>query len=157
VEAGLKYPEKQIPKTVRDLAGQIKVAILSLPRRKFLTTILSDEEIWDFDGTYYSLEQGVENLRKRFGEAKANQILEMLAQSKAHHAAGWRLNGQQVVPDGPGWQEVCLGNHLLQDTEMVVRDRQPWAYPKDLYRWPTNPWHPELSEADLLNKDEPEN
>jgi hypothetical protein len=152
----LKYPEKQIPKTVRDLAGQIKVAILSLPRRKFLTTILSDEGVWDFDGTYYSLEQGVENLRKRFGEAKSNQILDMLAQSKAHHEAGWQQNGQRVVPDGPGWREVCLGNHLLQDVEMVVRDRQPWAYPKALYRWPTNPWHPELSEADLFNKDEAE-
>jgi hypothetical protein len=149
----MKYNERLIPKTVSDLAGQIKVAILSLPSRKFMTTILSDESSYDFDGTFYSLQQGVENLRKKFGDAKANEILEMLAQSKAHHETGWASNGEKYAPKGPGWRDVCLGNYLLQDVEMVVRDRQPWAYPKELYRWPINPWHPELSEADLQKKD----
>jgi hypothetical protein len=35
---------------------------------------------------------------------------------------------------------------------MAIKDRQPWAYPKELYRWPVSPWLPELSEADLLDK-----
>ena len=119
-----------------------------------MKTIIQDESSYDFEGTFYSLEQGVENLRKKLGDDKANQLLEMLGQSKAHHEAGWAMNGEKVAPQGPGWPEVCLGNHLLQDIEMVVLDRQPWAYPKEPYCWPVNPWHPELSEADLLNKDD---
>lgn len=149
----MKYREALIPTTVRDLKSQIKVAILCLPQRKFMRTILEKEDPYDFDGMFYSIERGIENLRKKFGDTKANQLREMLAQAKAHHEEGWQLNGGEYAPKGPGWREVCLGNYLLQDTEMVVMDRQPWAYPKELHRWHYNPWHPELSEADLLNKD----
>jgi hypothetical protein len=81
------------------------------------------------------LERGVENLRKRFGDAKADQLLDMIRQAKAHHDAGDKL-----------------GSRLLQDVEMLVADRQPYAYPKELYRWPTTHSLPELSEADLLEK-----
>ena len=44
----------------------------------------------------------------------------------------------------------------LQDVEMVVADRQPYAYPKELYRWHVDGSLPELSEADLLNRGEAE-
>jgi len=80
------------------------------------------------------LELGVENLRKRFGDAKADQLLDMIWQAKKHHEANDKL-----------------GSRLLQDVEMVVADRQPYAYPKQLYRWPTDLTHPKLSEADLAN------
>lgn len=60
----------------------------------------------------------------------------MLAQAKAHYEAG----------------EGRLGGPLLQDVQMVVMDRRPSAYPKELYRWPIDPSLPELSEADLLKK-----
>jgi hypothetical protein len=46
-----------------------------------------------------------------------------------------------------------LGSRLLQDVEMVVADRQPYAYPKELYRWHLDASLPELSEADLLDRD----
>jgi len=80
---------------------------------------------YDFDGAYYVLECGVENLRKRFGDAKADQLLDMIRQAKAHHESGDEL-----------------GSRLMQDVEMLVVNRRPYAYPKELYRWSSNPGSP---------------
>lgn len=125
----MKYA--RIPETAGELRDQIADTMLRAPRRQF-----PDYE--DFDGVFYSIFKCVENLRKRFGDAKADQVLEMLAQAKAHYEAG----------------ENELGGALMEDTNMVVMKRQPWAYPKDLYRWAVDPLLPEVSEADILNKED---
>jgi hypothetical protein len=127
----MKYKESFIPKKSRSLVDYISNVMLSAPKRKFL-------EYEDFDGAFFCLGQGVENLRKRFGDAKADQLLEMLDQAKAHYVAS----------------ENQLGGALMEDAKMVVMKRQPWAYPKDLYRWVLDSSLPEVSEADLLNKDD---
>lgn len=161
------YPERIVPKTLRELTDQIAVAIGGSVKRRFSTSIIDGRPYYDFDGIFYSISKGIENLRKRFGDFKADQLLDMLAQAKAHHEEGWRLTGGEDPPQNkprwweskdastemPGWWQRRLGNALLQDTEMVARGRQPWAYPKELYRWPLDPSLPELSEADLLKKD----
>jgi hypothetical protein len=130
------YREGTIPKTPGQLRDQIGVAILSVPKRKFPCSVIDGNPYWDFEGIFYSIQKGAENLRKRFGDAKANQLLEMLAQAKVYYETG----------------ENRLGGPLLQDTQMVLMDRQPWAYPKELYRWEVDSSLPEISEADLLNK-----
>jgi hypothetical protein len=89
-------------------------------------------------GVFYSMFKSVNNLRKRFGDAKADQVLEMLVQAKAHYEAG----------------ENQLGGALMEDTNMVVMKRQSWAYPKELYRWAVDPLLPDVSEADILNKED---
>jgi len=127
----MKYREGTIPKTAGELRDRIADTMLRAPKRQF-------PDSYDFDGTFYSMSRGVESLRKRFGDVKANQLLEMLAQAKAHYEAG----------------DNKLGGALLEDTKMVVMKRQPWAYPKDLYRWAVDSSLPEVSEADLLNKDD---
>jgi len=163
----LLYPERLIPKTVRELTDVLGVAILSSPTRRFPSTIFDGKPFFDFDGVFYSIGQGVENLRKKLGDAKADQLLDMLAQAKAHHEEGWRLTGGRPPPenkpgwwenkDAPtemtGWWQTRIGNALLQDMQMVVGGRQPWAYPKERYRWPLDPMLPELSNADLLKRD----
>jgi hypothetical protein len=92
----------------------------------------------------------------------------MLAQAKAHHEEGWQLTKGKKPPKNrpnwweskeastemPGWWQRRLGNALLQDMQMVIMKRQPWAYPKELYRWGVDSSLPELSEADLLSKDD---
>ena len=118
----MKYYEETIPKTAGELRDHISDTMLRAPRRQF-------PESYDFDGTFYSMSRGVENLRKRFGDAKANQILEMLAQAKVHYEAG----------------ENKLGGALMEDANMVVMKRQPWAYPKELFRWAVDPLLPEVS------------
>jgi len=125
----MRYREGTIPRTVGQLRDRIGDTILRAPRRQF-------PETYDFDGTFFSMERGLENLRERLGHAKADQLREMLSQAKAHYEDG----------------DNRLGGGLLNDAEMVLIDRQPWAYPKELYRWAKNPWLPELSEADLLDK-----
>jgi hypothetical protein len=120
----MKYREGTIPKTKRELRDAIIDTLMRAPTRHF-------PESYDFDGAYYSLERGVENLREKFGNAKADQLLDMIRRAKMHHETGDKL-----------------GSRLLQDVEMVVADRQPYAYPKELYRWHLDASLPELSEAE---------
>lgn len=127
----MKYRESLIPNTKSRLRDLIVTTLMRAPTRHF-----PKDYSLDLDGSYYSLERGIENLRKKFGDAKADQLLDMIRQAKAHHEANDKL-----------------GSRLLQDVEMVVADRQPYAYPKELYRWHIDSSLPELSEADLLNKD----
>lgn len=129
----MKYIEGVIPETAGELRAFISDTMLRAPTRKF-------PDYKDFDGAFYILFKGVDNLRKRLSDAKANQVLEMLAQAKAHYEAG----------------ENKLGGALMEDTKMVIMKRQPWAYPKGLYRWAVDPLLPEISEADILNKDDTE-
>ena len=127
----MKYNERVIPQTTGELRAFISDAMLRTPEREF-------DDYEDFDGAFYVLSKGVENLRKRFGDVKANQVLEMLTQAKAHYEAG----------------ENKLAGALMEDAKMVIMKRQPWAYPKELYRWAVDPSLPEISEADYLNKED---
>jgi hypothetical protein len=127
----MKYLEGAIPKTKQQLLDRIASAMLRVPRRHF-----PEGYGHDFEGTFYSIERGVGNLRRKIGDSKADQLLEMLSQAKAHYEAG----------------DNKLGGSLMEDTKMVLMDRQPWAYPKELYRWGADVSLPELSEVDLLNK-----
>lgn len=126
----MKYRDSLAPKTKSQLRDRIVTTLMRAPTRQF-----PEDYGLDFEGAYYSLEKGVENLRKKFGDAKADQLLDMIRQAKAHHEAGDKL-----------------GSRLLQDVEMVIADRQPYAYPKQLYRWHVDASLPELSEADLLDQ-----
>jgi len=128
----MKYRETLIPTTVGRLRDHLVATLMRAPTRHF-------ERGEDFDGAYYVLERGVENLRKAFGDKKADQIIDMLRQAKAHHEAGDKL-----------------GSRLLQDVDMVIANRKPYAYPIELYRWPKDPDLPQLTEQDLLNKDSDE-
>ena len=125
----MKYLEGAIPKSKAGLRDLISDTMLRAPRRQF-----PDTE--DFDGVFYSAVRGVENLRNILGVAKANQLLDMLAQAKNHYLAS----------------ENRLGGALMEDTKMVLIGRQPWAYPKELYPWTVDSSLPEVSESDLLNK-----
>jgi hypothetical protein len=132
------YREGTIPKSKNQLRDQIGVAILSVPKNRFSCSPVDGNPYWDVDGIFFSIRAGVENLRKHLGDAKANQLLEMLAQAKTHYEAG----------------ENRLGGPLLQDTQMVLMGRQPWAYPKALYRWEVDSSLPEIADIDLLNRDD---
>ena len=125
----MKYREETMPKSPGELRDRISDTMLRAPRRQF-------PEGYDFDGAFFVMSRGVENLRNRLGNAKADQLAEMLTLSKAHYEAG----------------DNELGGALMEDTKMVLMGRQPWAYPKEHYRWSVDPLLPEVSEADLVNK-----
>jgi uncharacterized protein with von Willebrand factor type A (vWA) domain len=127
----MKYA--RIPETADELKAQISDAMLRAPEREF-------DYYEDFDGVFYSMFKCVENLSKRLGDVKANQLLEMLVQAKAQYVAG----------------ENKLDGALMEDTKMVIMNRQTWAYPKELYRWTIDYSLPEISEADILNKNDTE-
>ena len=126
-----KYSEGTIPKT----PGQLCDAVV------FMSAYAADLKFprWtglNFEGAFHRLFQGVENLRKRFGDSKSDQLLDMLRQAKTHFEAG----------------EDFLGARLTQDIEEVIFDRLPFAYPKDRYRWPIDPNARPVVPMDLLRK-----
>ena len=127
----MKYLEGAIPKSKGELKALLSDIMLRAPGRQFPATK-------DFDGAFYSAMRGVENIRGRMTESKASQLLEMLAQAKAHYEA----------------DENKLGGALMEDAKMTIMGRQPWAYPRELYRWTIESGLPEISEADILNKDD---
>jgi hypothetical protein len=112
------YPERIVPKTFRELTDQVGVAILCSSKREFPASIVNGQPYYDFDGIFFSIGQGIENLRKRFGDTKANQLLDMLARAKAHHEEGWRRTGGKSGPEGwleskdaktTGWWQTRIG------------------------------------------------
>lgn len=109
----MRYREESTPTTVQGLQDRLVWVSAHAQTRSFPD--YSD----DFDGSFFSLERGVENLRKRLGDELADQAIDMIRQAKAHYEAN----------DG-------LGTRLIQDIEEIIRSRPPFAYPKRLYRWP---------------------
>lgn len=126
----MKYSKALIPVTLTDMRASISTAMLRCPKRHF-------EHYEDFDGVFFCLMTGVENLRPRLGETKARQLIEMLTLAKGHYEAG----------------DSRLGGALMEDAKMLVIGRQPWAYPQEPYRWPRDPALPELSESDYSAKE----
>lgn len=125
----MKYSENTVPKTKRELRDTIVFTFAHAPDLKF-----PDWCGLDFDGAFQRLFRGIENLRNKLGAEKADQLIDMLAQAKAHYEAG----------------EQKKGTPLMQDIDMVIINRRPFAYPKELYRWPIDPSLPEISNADLI-------
>ena len=125
----MKFREGLIPKTRRELRDAIIDLLMRAPTRRF-------PESYDLEGAYLMLQRGVENLRQSFGDSKADQLLDMIQQAKLHHQ----------------WNDK-LGSRLLQDAEMVVADRQPYAYPKERYRWKVDHSLPDSTEADFPSDD----
>lgn len=128
----MKYSENTIPKSPGQLRDAITFTLVHANQGSF-----PDWCGLDFEGAFYQLLRGVENLRKRFGEAKANQLADMLEQAKTHYKAG----------------EVKWGSWLMQDSQEVIADRRPFAYPKDMYRWPIDPRARDVQPSDLERED----
>ena len=127
----MKYSERTIPKS----RGQLRDAMVFTQVHAYDHSF-ADWSGLDLDGAFYRLSRGVETLRGRLGDAKADQVLDMLHQAKAHFDGG----------------QGKLGSWLMQDTEEVIYDRRPFAYPKDLYRWPIDPKARDVTPADLINE-----
>jgi hypothetical protein len=124
----MKYSERTIPKTAGELRDAVTFVMAHAPDHGF-----PDWTGLDFDGGFERLFLGVENLRRRFGDTKADQLQDMLRQAKQHFNDGHALGGEQGQP---GFLNIGWGCWLMQDVSEVIGDRPPFAYPEDLYRWP---------------------
>jgi hypothetical protein len=82
-------------------------------------------EFQTYDEGWASLSQSLDHLRGKLGEVRYAQLVEMVAQAKAHYDA-----------EGQDKHQGFLGSWLMQDIEQVVKDKPPFAYPHELYRWP---------------------
>jgi hypothetical protein len=91
---------------------------------------LTYEEDWE------SLRQSIEHLRPKL-KGNADQLLDMMAQARAHFDAGRAEGAGEDSREGdPGFEQLKLGSRLMQDMEGLVRGYPPLCYPEELYRWP---------------------
>lgn len=127
----MKYSESTVPKTVGQLRDAVTFVMAHAPDHGF-----PEWTGMDFDGGFERLFRGVENLRNRFGDAKTDQLIDMLQQAKAHFEQGYVLGGASPPENRPGFAEVRWGYCLMQDIGEVIGNSPPYAYPEDLYRWP---------------------
>ena len=82
-------------------------------------------EFKTYDEAWKELHLSLDHLRGKLREARYAQLVEMLAQAKAHYDAR----------DADEHQSF-LGSWLMQDIEQVIKNKPPYAYPEELYHWP---------------------
>ena len=131
-------------KNIRDLAGAIigvrtNTSTYSYPR--FGKTLA---EAWG------ELRFNIERMRGKMGDARTDQVLDMCDQARQHFEDAYRKSPTIAPEPGqPGFEDLKLGSRLMQDMEWIARGREPFAYPKELYRWPLIPGSRASSDPDL--------
>lgn len=115
--------------TIKDLVGRIVGVQMDTSGCKYPRFGVTLEQDWQH------LRMSIENMRKKLGVARTDQLLDMCAQAKSHFDAAYAQGGGVNLND-PGFEDSKLGTRLMQDMEWIVRGREPFAYPKELYRWP---------------------
>ena len=98
-----------------ELVGEIIDIRTHSIEQDYPTRYQTYEEAWD------NLKQSLNYLRAKLGESKYYQLSDMAAQARAHFDA----------------DEIKWGARLMQDMEQIVRGKPPFAYPNELYRWPS--------------------
>ena len=108
-----------VAKNKRDLSDSIVYLCTNCNHRSYPTEFQTYDEAWT------SLFRSLEHLRGKFGQARFSQLVDMATQAKAHYESALEDSNQ-----------LRLASRLMQDIEQVVNAKAPFAYPKELYRWP---------------------
>ncbi len=97
-----------------DLKAAITYLSVNCNSKSYPTKYQTYDEAWEELFINYDL------LRKKLGDTRYEQVVDMTKQAKAHYDA----------------DETHLGSWLMQDIGEVICRRPPFAYPEDKYRWP---------------------
>ena len=108
-----------LAKSLGELVDSIVGLCTHCNHRDYPTEFQTYEEAWE------QRRQSLDHLRGKLGEDRYAQLVEMLAQAKAHYDA---IDSDE--------HESFLGSWLTQDIERVIKKKPPYAYPEELYRWP---------------------
>ncbi|MGK6321429.1 hypothetical protein [Sphingomonas sp. DT-204] len=119
----------KVAQSLSELSDSITYLNLNCGSHSYPTEFQTYEEGWE------SLSQSLTHLRRKLGEARYTQLIEMAAQSKAHYDEGYALS-DRTIEVIPGFDHIKLGSRLMQDMGQIVRGKPPFAYPEELYRWP---------------------
>jgi hypothetical protein len=109
----------RISKTRGELADSVVYLSVHCNAKAYPTEFQTYNEGWE------SLSRSLDHMCDKLGEARYTQLVDMVAQAKAHYDA-----------EAEDEQQGFLGSWLMQDIEQVVRGKPPFAYPEELYRWP---------------------
>lgn len=108
-----------ISKNLGELVDSVVSVRTNCNHRDFPNEFRTYDEAWE------ELRLSLDHLHGKLGEARYAQLIDMLAQAKAHYDA----EGQDV-------HQGFLGSWLMQDIEQVIKKKPPYAYPEELYHWP---------------------
>ncbi|MCC6480080.1 hypothetical protein [Sphingorhabdus sp.] len=84
------------------------------------------------DEAYENFELSLKHLRKKLGDKKYLKLLNMMETARKHFEEGYAKGGR---PGQPGDNDIKRGSWLMQDMGQVIRDKPPFAYPHDEWRW----------------------
>lgn len=116
---------------LRELADSVVYLRSNSNGCDYPTEFQTYEEAWD------SLQQSLGHLRGKLGETRYSQLVEMVAVAKAHYDEDHCVRqGVRPSPGSPVSEHIKLGSWLMQDIEQLLKGKQPFAYPENLYRWP---------------------
>lgn len=117
--------------TIKDLVGRIVGVQTNTSHYNYPRFGITLEEAWK------QLRVSIENMREKLGEQRTDQLLDMSDQAQQHYRDGYHQSpAGKPAPGTPGADDIRLGTRLMQDIEWVVRGRESFAYPRELYRWP---------------------
>ena len=131
-------------KSILDLVGNIISVRSNTAHYDYPAFGVTLEEAW------LQLRADIDQMRRKLTDARADQLLDMLDQARKHFQEAYRLSPQRrPEPGGTGFESLKLGSRLMQDIEWVARGRKPFAYPRELYRWPLIPGSREAGDPNL--------
>lgn len=110
-----------IEKNRRDLSERIVAVSTRCNNKRYPTEYETYDEAWQ--NVFLSLGY----LKKKLGEDLYCQLTDMVMQSKIHY------ENEMATGD---FEELRLGSFLMQDIEWLLKGKEPFSYPVDMYRWP---------------------
>jgi hypothetical protein len=108
----------RISKTLGELIDSIVSLQFQCNSKAFPTEFQTYEEAWE------QRKLSIDSLLTKLGVSRHAQLIDMLTQAKAHYDAESQDSNQGY-----------LASWLMQDIEQVIKNKPPFAYPEDLYRW----------------------
>ena len=84
------------------------------------------------DEAYENFELSLKHLRRKLGDKRYLKLLNMMETARKHFEEGHAKGGEV---GGPGDDDIKRGSWLMQDMGQVIRDKPPFAYPHDEWRW----------------------
>jgi hypothetical protein len=86
----------------------------------------------DANEAYKNFALSLKHLRKKLGDAKYLKLINMMEIAGKHFEEGHAKGGKV---DEPGDDDIKRGSWLMQDMGQVIRNKPPFAYPHDEWRW----------------------
>ena len=110
-----------ISDSLSDMAGSVVYLQMNCNSKDYPTEFDTYDEAWD------ELYLNYDHFRRKLGEERYSQLLEMTARAKALYDEGYAKGFVGFASNGPqgsGFEEIKRASLLMQDIEQVIRGKR---------------------------------